>query len=70
MSDAPSDDRALADALDALRGAVAADPALVGDGERFTRAVDDIVAGSGGGDRDGMRRTLLATRDQLADAGS
>ena len=60
--------------LDAIRGAAAADPALLEDAGAFRRAAEGIageVRGTGGGHPpEDLVRVLMAARDQLREAGS
>ena len=65
-------DDADARAADALRGAVAADPHLPADEERFAAEAERIAASIGASDahRRQLVDRLLAMRSQLAQAGS
>lgn len=64
-------DDLVAKALDGIRGASAADPGLAGDADRYAAAVDDVLGKLDAGEhRDELRRMLLATQSQIADAGS
>jgi len=66
-------DEALAAAQDAVRGAVAADPALLEDEGRYRRAAADAAREASAGDeaaRDAIERALLAMRGQLVEGGS
>lgn len=70
-ADIPDD--ALVAAQDALRGAVAAEPALLQDEGRFRAAAAGAARTAAGGDagaRAELERVLLAMRGQLVDAGS
>lgn len=64
-------DDLVARGLDMIGGASAAEPGLVDDPDAYAAAVEEVLAEIDNGDhRDGLRRVLLATRSQIADAGS